>query len=161
MEIRLSNGESRRQPSQCCIHHCWPGKLVQKHSSSSSLVAQMVKNPPALCETWVQSLGQEDPLWRRKWQHTPTPVFLPGEFHGQRSLAGYRPWSHKDSDMTDQSTPSLKEAQICLLLWEKLQFPFSNYNDLLVWACSKQSNHIHIPEGFCLIFLLSSYLQQL
>ena len=31
--------------------------------------------------------------WRRKWQ--PTPVFLPGEFHGQRSLAGYSPWGHK------------------------------------------------------------------
>ena len=43
-------------------------------------------------ETWVQSLGREDP-WRRKWQ--PTPVFLPGKFHGQRSLEGYSPWGHK------------------------------------------------------------------
>ena len=34
--------------------------------------------------------------WRREW--LPTPVFLPGEFHGQRSLAGYRPWGHKESD---------------------------------------------------------------
>jgi len=39
---------------------------------------------------WVLSLGQEDPL-RRAWQ--PTPVFLPGKFHGQRSLGGYSPWS--------------------------------------------------------------------
>ena len=31
--------------------------------------------------------------WRRKWQ--PTPVFLPGKFHGQRSLAGYSPWDHR------------------------------------------------------------------
>jgi len=31
--------------------------------------------------------------WRRKWQ--PTPVFLPGEFHGQRSLVGYSPWDHR------------------------------------------------------------------
>ena len=31
--------------------------------------------------------------WRRKWQ--PTPVFLPGKFHGQRSLAGYKPWNCK------------------------------------------------------------------
>ena len=44
--------------------------------SRASLVAQMVKNPPAIWETWVQSLGWEDP-WRRTWQ--PTPVFLPGE----------------------------------------------------------------------------------
>ena len=34
----------------------------------------------------------------------PTPGFLPGEFHGQRSLAGYSPWSHKESDTTEQQT---------------------------------------------------------
>ena len=34
-----------------------------------------------------------------KWQ--PTPVFLPGEFHGQRSLVGYSPWGLKESDMTE------------------------------------------------------------
>ena len=38
--------------------------------------------------------------WRRKWQ--PTPVFLPGESHGQRSLAGYSPWGHKESDTAEQ-----------------------------------------------------------
>ena len=37
--------------------------------------------------------------WRRKWQ--PIPVFLLGKFHGQRSLAGYSPWGHKESDMTE------------------------------------------------------------
>ena len=41
---------------------------------------------------WVQPLGQEDPLGR-KWQ--PTPGFLPGTSHGQRSLAGYSPWGLK------------------------------------------------------------------
>ena len=50
----------------------------------------MVKNPPAMWETWVWSLGWEDPL-EKKWQ--PTPVFLPGKSHGQRSLVGYSPWS--------------------------------------------------------------------
>jgi len=35
--------------------------------------------------------------WRKKWQ--PTPVFLPGNFHGQRSLEGYSPWGHKELDM--------------------------------------------------------------
>ena len=39
-------------------------------------------------------------LWGRKWQ--PIPVFLPGEFHGQRSLAGYSPWSRKEQDMTER-----------------------------------------------------------
>ena len=61
----------------------------------------MVKKLPANAgdiEMGVQSLGQEDPR-RRKWQ--PTPVFLPGKSYGQRSLAGYSPWGHKESDTTE------------------------------------------------------------
>ena len=38
--------------------------------------------------------------WRREW--LPTPVFLPGKFHGQKSLAGYSSWGHKELDMTDK-----------------------------------------------------------
>ena len=37
--------------------------------------------------------------WRRQWQ--PTPVFLPWKSHGRRSLVGYRPWGHKESDTTE------------------------------------------------------------
>ena len=62
------------------------------------LVAQMAKNPPAVQETWVQSLGQEDPLKKRM---ATTPVFLPGELHGQRSLVCCSPWGCKESDMTE------------------------------------------------------------
>ena len=58
------------------------------------MVAQLVKNPPAVRETWVGKIP-----WRRAWQ--PTPIFLPGESHGQRSLAGHSPGSHKESDMTE------------------------------------------------------------
>ena len=46
-------------------------------------------------------LGQEDPQ-KREW--LPTPVFLPGEFHGQRSWASNSPWDHKQLDMTKQLT---------------------------------------------------------
>ena len=52
-------------------------------------------------ETQGQFLGWEDPLERTR---QPTPVFLPGEFHGQRNLAGYSPWNHKESDMTEWLT---------------------------------------------------------
>ena len=45
---------------------------------------------------------------RRKWQ--PTPVFLPGEVHGQRSPAGYSPWGCKESDMTDRLSLILTAA---------------------------------------------------
>ena len=44
---------------------------------------------------WVRKIP-----WKRAWP--PTPVFWPGESHGQRSLAGYSPWGHKESDMTEQ-----------------------------------------------------------
>ena len=50
-------------------------------------------------ETEVRSLGQEDPLEK---EMTTTPVLLPGEFHAQRSLAEYSPWSYKELDMTDR-----------------------------------------------------------
>ena len=62
------------------------------------VIAQVVKNLPAMQETrfdpWVGKI-----LWKRKW--LPTPVFLPGESHGQRSLAGYSPWGCKESDTTE------------------------------------------------------------
>ena len=66
--------------------------------SWASLVAQLVKNLPAMQETWVRSLGQEDPLEKGM---EPTPVFFLGEFHGQRSLVGCSLWGHKESDMTE------------------------------------------------------------
>ena len=50
-------------------------------------------------ETWVRSLGWEDP-WRRKCQ--PTPVLLPGKSHGRRSLVGYSPWGCKELDTTER-----------------------------------------------------------
>ena len=49
-------------------------------------------------ETWIQSLGQEDPL--EEEMATP-PVFLPGESHGQRILAGYSPRGHKELNTTE------------------------------------------------------------
>ena len=58
--------------------------------SWTSLVVQLVKNLPAMWETWVQSLGWEDPQRRER---LPTPVFWPGEFHG------LSPWGRKEWDM--------------------------------------------------------------
>ena len=61
----------------------------------ASLVAQMVKNLSTMQETWVRSLLQEDlPKEGR--------AFLLGESPGQRSLVGYSPWGHEESDMTER-----------------------------------------------------------
>ena len=66
-------------------------------------LAQIVKNLPTMQETrfdpWVSQI-----FWGREW--LPTPVFLPGQFHGQRSLADYSPWSRKGSAMTERLTLS-------------------------------------------------------
>ena len=65
----------------------------------ASLVAQTVKNLSSVQETrfdpWVGKIPSG-----REWQ--PTPVFLPGEFHGQRSLAGYGSWGCKELDTTER-----------------------------------------------------------
>ena len=52
-------------------------------------------------ETQVQLLGLEEPL---ETAQQPTPVFLPGQFHGQRNLAGYSLWGCKESDTSEQLT---------------------------------------------------------
>ena len=57
---------------------------------------RMVKNLPAMKETWVQFLVQEN-----LEKGMAIPVFLPGEFHAQRSLVGYSPWGQKESATTE------------------------------------------------------------
>ena len=77
----------------------WAGRKTLVNSNTrgnnkgTSLVTQMVKNPPAMQETRVRPVSREDP-WRREW--LPTLGFLPGEPHWQRSLAGYHPWAAKN-----------------------------------------------------------------
>ena len=63
-------------------------------------MAQTVKNLPAMKETWVRSLGWEDPLGRRNGNSFQYSCLE--NPHGQRGLVGYSPWGHKESDMTEQ-----------------------------------------------------------
>ena len=65
-------------------------------------LAQTVKNPPAMQETWVQSLGWEDPLEEGMTTDSNILAWRIPIDRGQRSLAGYSPWSHKESDMTER-----------------------------------------------------------
>ena len=66
----------------------------------------VVKNPPASARDSGVDPCVGEILWRRKWQ--PTPIFLPGESHGQRSLAGYSLWGCKESDMTENACLSIR-----------------------------------------------------
>ena len=80
----------------------------------------MVKNLSAMQETWFDSWVRKIP-WRRKWQSTP--VFLPGESHGQRSLVGYSPWGHKELDTTELPTHFQgSQMEKCLILYSLLVF---------------------------------------
>ena len=65
--------------------------VVKKLSANAGDVGQVGGFDP-----WVGKIP-----WKRKWQ--PAPVFWPGKFHGQRSLADYRPWGHKKLDMTEHT----------------------------------------------------------
>ena len=69
----------------------WTGKPGELLGNWASLVAHLVKNLPAMPRTRFDPSFRTI-VWRREWP--PTPVFLPEEFHGQRSLAGYSPWGH-------------------------------------------------------------------
>ena len=110
--------------------------LLSHYKNEGFPVAQTVKSLPAMRETQVQSLGWEDPPWRMNWQ--PTPVFLTGGFHGQRSLVGYSPWNRKESETTEQPTSSF----------------FSKKNELLPFAATCMNIEITILRERQLISLI-------
>ena len=70
----------------------FPGGFSGKES-----ICQCKRHKRLGFNSWVGKIP-----WRRKWQ--PTPVFLPGEFYGQRSLVGYSPRDYKELGTTEQST---------------------------------------------------------
>ena len=75
------------------------------------LLALTVKNLPAVWETQVQSLGQEDPLQKGMATHSS---IVPGEFHGQRSLAGFGPWGRKEWHVWASDTLTFFRLPWCL-----------------------------------------------
>ena len=76
------------------VFHTFFLYLQSPSGMRAPLVTQMVKNLPAMPETWVGKIP-----WRRAWQSTP--VFLPGESPWTKEPGGYSSWGHKESDMTE------------------------------------------------------------
>ena len=70
---------------------------------------------------WVRKIP-----WSRKWH--PTPVFLPGKFHGQRSLVGYGPWGHKESDTSEQLSTQLEVLGVGVGIMKEVIFEKLLYN---------------------------------
>ena len=81
------------------LKELWELEKLKLYSAFTwtSLVVQMVKNLPAMWETRIRFLGWEEPLEKG----ISTSTILARKLHGQRSLAGYSPWDHKESDMTE------------------------------------------------------------
>ena len=77
----------------------------------------MVKNPPAVWETWVRSLDWEDP-WKR--ERLSTPVFLPGESQGQRSLVGWQRVGHDSATNTQHAIATLLELHQHIIKYDFL-----------------------------------------
>ena len=78
----------------CPLSGYFPNRGIKAESLMSPALAQTVKNLPSMWETWVRSLGWEDPLEKGM------AVFLPGKSHGQGGLAGYSLRDHKELDTT-------------------------------------------------------------
>jgi len=127
-----------------CLSPSWKKKPTPVKSPLSeimlclwaSMVAQMVKNllkcrRPRL-DPWVEKIP-----WKTDW--LPTPVFLPGEFHGQRSLVFHSLWSCKESDMTEQLTLIVT---CIIVLWGHLKL-HPQHPTCLLWP------HCYFPLPEC------------
>ena len=86
------------RPKKTCQVGNWRCSTKGEICLNLSLIAQLVNNLPAIQEILVWFLGWQDPLERDR---LPTPVFWPKEFHGL-----YSPWGRKESDTTEQLSPS-------------------------------------------------------
>ena len=123
----------------------WPC-MTQTHFSCKSFALlnfRVHKNIYATkkCDPWVGKIP-----WRRAWQ--PTRVFLPGESQRQKSLAGYSPWGHKESDMTEQ----LSTAQISRKKNES-KLP------VCIFIFSRLNNHNRITSNFKAFSLYVNFLK--
>ena len=86
----------------------------------------MVNNPPTMEESWVGKIP-----WRRAWQ--PTPVFLPGESHGQRSLVGYTVHGVTELDMTELLSTHMLSCKYI----QMRDFPGDSVVKILCFQCRR------------------------
>ena len=102
--MQTSNFTSSFKPTVTCWSGCLPpfssGELIFGLPDGSDGKRICLQGTRPGFNPWVRKIS-----WRTEWQ--PTPVFLPGEFYGQRSLARYSPWGCKESDRTERLTHNL------------------------------------------------------
>ena len=106
-------------------------------------------------KTRVWFLGWEDPL-EKEWQ--PTPVFLPGKSHGDRSLAGYSPWGCKEPDTTGQLVYTHTHTHThthTICIWQSVQWPEQSFfyflKVFLMWTILESLSNL-LQYCFCFMF---------
>ena len=119
--------------------------LLPQDVDWASLVAQTVKNLPAIQEMQVWPLGWEDPLEKAM---EPTPVFLPRKPHGWRSLVGYSPWSHKKLDVTERLHFYFMVAQTVKNLPAMQEMQLWSWVEKIPWRREWLPNPVFLPEEF-------------
>ena len=125
--------------------------LLEKYLGVKLVVlVKTVKNLPAMWEIQVRFQIGGIP-WRRKW--LPTPIFLPGRFHGNRSLAGYSLLSHKELDMTERLT--LAMVSICLTLCKTDKLFSTVVKPLYTYIV-----HAWVPVASCAVSVLMFWVFQ-
>ena len=103
------DSRQRRTLHPLCVFSKWPAL-----TGGASPAAECKRILLSIQETWIQSLGGEDPL---EEEMPPTPVFLPGKFLGQRSPMGYNPWGHKEPEITEHVERALTGGYFPDLPW--------------------------------------------
>ena len=139
----------------CCRHKSW--KQIMRLQES---VRVQCRRPGF--DLWVGKIP-----WRRKWKSIP--VSLPGESHGQRSLAGYNPWGRKESDMTERLSSHMqgminwflpsKEYQASLEFFKAVLSPQSflridNFFKTFFSSCGPFKKSLLTVLQYCVCFML-------
>ena len=127
------SSQPRNQTRVSCIAGRFFTNLAVREDNGKEPACQCRKHRKCRFDPWVWKIP-----WRREQQHTP--VFLPGESHGQRSLVGYSPWGYKESDMTEVTlhththTLSLRtETESLLTLYPFLQVLYKESKHSGAW----------------------------
>ena len=113
LENSMDRGAWRATVHGVAKNQAWLSNYHSIGLTSEEPACQWRRHKRCGFDPWVRKIP-----WRKKWQ--PTPVFLPGESHGGRSLLGYSPWGHKESDTTKMTAVTAKSHQSCPTLCDPI-----------------------------------------
>ena len=146
------------------LHNVWQSAIKGGKGSiyppRASLLAQMVKNLPAMQDTWVWFLGWEDSLEKGMVTHSNILVWLPGKPAGQGNLVSCSPWGLKESGTTEQLMLSLFKVLKLRLKWTLMhirQVLLGKQNAKAWWRCWDQVSSWEISHDHFIFFFIPGF----